>query len=270
MDRHTTYIRHYAENDCYSTPVNLFHLPIPASLNFYSRMLKILLVSNREARHNLYNDFRWANSSIDVVKALENSGIKLNFYGMHNILKTEKPVVFVGNHMSTLETMVLPSIIQPLKKVIFVIKEELAKYPVFGPIAMARDPILVGRENPREDLKIVLEEGSKKLQVGTSIIIFLQKNRSNYLDPASCNSLGIKLAKKNNVPVIPVALITDAWGNGNVIKEVGKIDAAKEVHIAFGEPIEVSGSRGDEYQAVLDFIAWKFRGWGRGELVKSL
>jgi len=131
---------------------------------------------------------------------------------MHNILKTGKPAVFVGNHMSTLETMVLPAIIQPVKKVIFVIKEELTTYPLFGEIAKARDPILVGRENPREDLKIVLEAGSKKLHEGTSVIIFPQKTRSVYFDPSSFNSLGVKLAKRNKVPVIPIALITDALG----------------------------------------------------------
>ena len=46
-------------------------------------------------------------------------------------------------------------------------------------------------------------------------------------DPTLFNSLGNKLAKRNNVPVIPLALITDAWGNGKYIKEAGKIDPSK-------------------------------------------
>jgi 1-acyl-sn-glycerol-3-phosphate acyltransferase len=267
MDRHTSYVKQYAKYDSYLTPADLKILPLPASLIFYSNLLRIVIYSNREARNKVYNDFRWANSSIDVVESLERSGVKLNFYGMHNILKTGKPAVFVGNHMSTLETMVLPAIIQPVKKVIFVIKEELTTYPLFGEIAKARDPILVGRENPREDLKIVLEEGSKKLHEGTSVIIFPQKTRSVYFDPSSFNSLGVKLAKRNKVPVIPIALITDAWGNGRIIKEVGKIDTGKIVHIAFGDPINISGSGADEHQSIIDFIADKFKEWGRGELV---
>ena len=71
--------------------------------------------------------------------------------------------------------MILPSIIRSIKPVVYVIKEELGKYPLFGPIALAREPILVGRENPREDLRIVLEEGSKKIEEGKSVIIFPQK-----------------------------------------------------------------------------------------------
>jgi len=113
-------------------------------------------------KKGLYNDYGWVNSSIDTFESLERSGIRFHFTGMDNLKKVDTPVVFIGNHMSTLETMILPMIIQPIKRVVYVIKEELAKYPLFGPIAMARDPILVGRENPREDLKIVLEEGSRK------------------------------------------------------------------------------------------------------------
>ena len=101
MDRHTSYVKQYAKYDSYLTPADLKILPLPASLIFYSNLLRIVIYSNREARNKVYNDFRWANSSIDVVESLERSGVKLNFYGMHNILKTGKPAVFVGNQMLT-------------------------------------------------------------------------------------------------------------------------------------------------------------------------
>jgi len=89
-----------------------------------------------------------------------------------------------------------------------------------------------------------------------------------FLDPSLFNSLGNKLAKRNNVAVIPIALITDAWGNGKLIKEVGKIDPGKTVHLAFGEPIFISGNGAEEHQQIIEFIAGKFREWGRKELVK--
>ena len=192
----------------------------------------------------------------------------MNFSGMDNLRKVEGPVVFVGNHMTTLETVVLPSIIQPIKKVLFVVKEELTRYPVFGPVCAAREPIVVGRENPREDLKIVLEEGSKKLQEGKSVIIFPQRTRSTIFEAESFNSLGNKLAKRNNVPVIPIALLTDGWGNGKYIKEAGKIDPTKPVYFAFGEPLTITGTGAEEHQKVIDFIAGKLKEWGRPELVK--
>lgn len=267
MAKELKYSKHLADNDEYHTDPKSKKLFLPPSLVFFFHLLRIVLYCNRYARKKIYNDIRWANSSIDIYESLERAGVKLNFYGMSNLKKVNTPVVFVSNHMSTLETMVLPSIIQPVMKVIYVIKEELAHYPLFGAIVSARDPILVGRENPREDLSIVLEEGSKKIQEGKSIIIFPQKTRTVFFDPSHFNSLGIKLAKRNKVPVIPIALITDAWGNGKLIKELGEINPKKKVNIAFGEPITITGNGSEEHQKVMDFIRAKFKEWGQSELI---
>ncbi len=262
------YLKIFAENDEYKTSFRSIKLPLPPALLFYSNLLRIILYSNYFARKGIYNGVRWANSSIDIVKSLEWAGIKFHFSGMNNLRKVDSPVVLTANHMSALETMVLPSIIQPIKTVVYIIKEELASYPLFGTIAKARDPIIVGRENPREDLKTVLEEGTKKISEGKSIIIFPQKTRTQYFEATSFNSLGIKLAKRNNVPVIPIALLTDAWGNGKLIKDFGKIDPKKEVKICFGGPIFISSSGNEEHQQVINFITNKLKEWGRTELVK--
>lgn len=251
----------------YHTEKN-FRKKLLPSFYFFSNMIRILVYCNLKAKKGIYDDVSWVNSSLDVFDKIERTGIKIHITGMHNIAKVSGPVVFIANHMSTLETMVLPSIIQPLKDVIYVIKVELSKYPLFGPIALARSPILVGRENPREDLKIVLEEGSKKIQEGKSVIIFPQKTRSLFLDSSTFNSLGIKLAKRNNVAAIPIALVTDAWGNGKIIKEAGKIDPNKEVMISIGEPFMILGNGSEEHQKVIDFISHKFKEWGRSQFIK--
>ena len=51
--------------------------------------------------------------------------------------------------------------------------------------------------------------------------------------PEEFNSIGVKLAKKAGVPVVPVAIKTDFWGNGRIIKELGPIDNKKTIHIKF-------------------------------------
>jgi 1-acyl-sn-glycerol-3-phosphate acyltransferase len=257
----------YSKNTSYKTENTGTRKKMFPSLTFFARLIKIVLRSNRLARNGNYDDLRWVQSSIDVINALENSGVEMNFEGLENLYSVEGPVLFIGNHMSTLETMALPTLIHPIKTVVYVIKEELSTYPLFGPIALARDPILVGRENPREDLKIVMEEGSRKIQAGKSIIIFPQKTRSQFFDSSLFNSLGVKLAKRNNIPVIPLSLLTDAWGNGKIIKEAGKIDPSKKVHISFGAPITVTGNGSAEHEQVVQFIANKLTQWGRGDLV---
>lgn len=268
MQEKYTFLKRISDKDKYTTDPARLRKRLFPSLYFFPNMLRILIYSNRQAKKGIYDDVRWYDSSIDTLESLERAGIKFHITGMDNMRKAEGPVVFVSNHMTTLETTILPAIICPIKPVVYVIKEELSKYPLFGPIALARDPILVGRENPREDLKIVLEEGSKRIQNGKSVIIFPQRTRSMVLDPALFNSLGNKLAKRNNVPVIPIALITDAWGNGKYIKEAGKIDPSKPVHIAFGEPLFIKGNGAEEHQRIIEFISGKFREWERPELVK--
>jgi 1-acyl-sn-glycerol-3-phosphate acyltransferase len=228
---------------------------------FYLQVFWIIWKNGRRALKGLYPAEKWAESSCDIVRALENIGVIIDITGMDNMRKVNGPAVFIANHMSTLETLVLPCIIQPVKPVTFVVKRSLIDMPVFGPVMRSRDPILVGRTNPREDLKAVLEGGTKKLHSGQSIIIFPQSTRSYTFRPDEFNTLGIKLALKANVPVVPIALKTDAWGIGKIMKEFGPIDTGKKVHFAIGEPMTIQNRGVGEHQKIIDFISEKLEQW---------
>ena len=163
--------------------------------------------------------------------------------------------------MSTLETMLLPGVIQPRKDVTFVIKKSLLSYPCLGPVLSARKPMALGRKNAREDLKLVMEQGTQIINEGRSLIIFTQGTRRRNVDTSDFNSLAVKLAKKTHVPIIPIALKTDAWGEGNVLKDFGKINPAIPIHIRFGEPIYISASGKKEHEHILRFIKNQFNAW---------
>ncbi|MCX7798631.1 MAG: 1-acyl-sn-glycerol-3-phosphate acyltransferase [Melioribacter sp.] len=240
------------------------------SLYFYFRcMIPIVYKCNRLAVKGLYDDEKWISTSLEMLRCLENVGIKFHITGLNNLSKVDGPVVFVSNHMSVLETFIFPCIIHPVKKIVFVMKEELVRVPFFGPISATRDPILVSRKNPREDLMKVMIQGSERLSRNKSVVIFPQRTRTLFLNPSSFNTLGIKLAKRNKVPVIPIAILTDAWGNGRYIKDFGKIDPTKEVKICFGEPVEILGSGNEEHQKVIEFIKNKFIEWNKGYLIRE-
>jgi len=171
------------------------------------------------------------------------------------------PCVVVANHMSMLETVVLPCIIQPVRDVTYVVKQSLLDYPVFKHVMRNRNPIAVGRTNPRDDLKAVLGGGLERLNQGISIIVFPQTTRTCHFGPTQFNSIGIKLAHKAQVPVLPLALKTDAWGNGKRLKDFGSLDPAKDVHMAFGEAIPVTDRGKEAHQAVIDFIGQRILKW---------
>ena len=252
----------------YKTPESLRKKLFPSLYFYLLHVLRIVFYSNRQAKKGIYDDAKWVDSSIDVMRSLEKTGVKFHVTGLDNLTKMNGPFVFVSNHMSILETFVLPCLIHPVTRVVFVMKEELLTFPLFGPVSGARDPIVVGRENPREDLMSVLNQGSDKLKNGKGIIIFPQRTRTKFFDPAAFNTLGIKLAKRNNVPVIPIAVVSDAWGSGKILKDFGMIDTSKEVNIGFGEPLSITGNGNEEHQKTIDFILDKFREWGRSELIK--
>ena len=209
------------------------------------------------AVRNKYDSEAWAQSSYRIVEDIEKSGGRIFIDGIDNISKAEGPVVFVSNHMSTLETFVFPSIIAPLKEVTYVVKESLVSMPLFGHIMKSRNPIVVSRKNSRQDLLKVISQGKEIIGKGISIILFPEGTRQKVFDPEKFNSLGIKLAKEAGVPVIPVAIKTDFWGNGKLIKDIGPIRRKEPVCISFGEPINITGNGKAEHKQVVEFISGK-------------
>lgn len=232
------------------------------SLVLFSKIIAIVVKGGMKARRGKYENADWCWSSLGSLRALEHVGVTVSIEGTEHFTSLNEPCVFIANHMSTLETFVLPVLVSPYRNATFVVKESLMHYPFFGRLLGARNPITVGRDNPREDLKAVLEGGEERLKAGTSIIIFPQTTRTPALDPESFNSIGVKLAKKAGVPVIPIALKTDAWGNGKYLKDFGRIDPAKTVHFAFGRPLRVKDRGNEEHQAIIRFITEKLKEWG--------
>jgi 1-acyl-sn-glycerol-3-phosphate acyltransferase len=231
------------------------------SLAFHIRMLRLYLRYGRIAAKGAYSGEMWASGSLEVLKLLEAVGVRFEMSGLDIPYSLPGPCVYIGNHMSTLETFVLPCLLQPARNTTFIVKESLTKVPFFGPVMRSRDPIAVGRSDPREDLRTVLEGGAQRLGAGTSVIVFPQTTRSSVFEPRQFNTIGIKLARRAGVPAVPVALKTDAWGKGKMIKDFGPIRPEKTVHICFGQPLEVTGSGREEHEKIVDFIQSKLDSW---------
>jgi 1-acyl-sn-glycerol-3-phosphate acyltransferase len=239
------------------------YLPVwSLSLIYYVKLISTLTRASFSARRGTLDDTGWAFHSHRVVQIVESAGGKVNISGLEALSQQPGPVVFIANHMSLLETLILAGIALPFKRVTFVIKEELRHYPVIGQFMRALKLIAVSRQNPREDLKVVMREGGDFIAKGVSVFIFPQATRSVEFNLQAFNTLGVKLAARAGVPVIPVAIKTDFQGNGKLIKDMGPIDPSKKVYFKFGEPMTVEGKGREAHQYVVDFICENLKAWG--------
>lgn len=238
------------------------YLPGSPSLLYYVRLLYTLFLASFSARRGTLDNVKWAMYSHRVLRVVESVGGRVNISGLEHVADRQGPVVYIGNHMSLLETMILPGIALAFHRINFVIKEELRHYPFFGPIFRSLGLIAVSRKNPREDFKVVLNEGHKFISDGGSVIIFPQATRNVVFDQTVFNTLGVKLASRAGVPVVPVAIKTDFHGNGKWIKDMGPIDPGKPIYFKFGGQLPVSGKSRDIHRRVVDFITKSLLAWG--------
>ena len=238
------------------------HFP---TLTFYSCLFFIVLKASRAAKKDLYTDSAWVASSHQTLQSLERIGVCVEVSGIENLKAADGPIIIVGNHMSMMETLLLPGVVQPIKPSTFVVKESLLHYPIFKYIMRSRKPIALTRTNPRQDLKTVMVEGIDRLQKTISIIVFPQTTRSHEFDSSQMSSIGVKLAKKAGVPVIPLALKTDCWENGRKFKDFGRINTKKKAYFAFGEPMLIEGKGDLEQGKINEFISTKLNAWAKME-----
>lgn len=229
---------------------------------FYMQVLRVVRNAARLSKQGEYRGENWIQSSLDILGALESVGVRLILENLKSFHHLDTPCVFIANHMSTLETFILPCLIRPYRRVTFVVKESLVTYPFFKHVMVSRRPIVVGRSNPRDDLRCVLREGQARLEENISVIIFPQTTRSVDFDSKKFNTIGVKLAARGQVPIVPIALRTDAWSVGKRLKDFGKIHPQRPVRICFGTPIPASGDSGKAaHHRIVRFISEKLTEW---------
>lgn len=232
------------------------------SLLFHPRLIGSVFRASAAAKRGQYGDRQWSDHGLYVMRALESVGVDFEITGVEHLERLAGPAVIVGNHMSTLETAVLPAIIQPIRPVTFVVKQSLIDYPVFKHIMRARRPIAVTQTDARHDLKTMLVDGAARLADGISVVVFPEGRRCPAFDPRRFNTIGVKLAHRAGAPIVPMALYTNAWALGwGRLNDFGRINPAEKVRFAFGPPLDVGGRGSDENRALVEFIEAHLERW---------
>jgi 1-acyl-sn-glycerol-3-phosphate acyltransferase len=255
----------FFQENSYTTKSNSRKLIDKLFLNtriyFVLKYIHQIFISRSLALKGIYDRKAWASTSHDVVKLIEHCGGKFHIQGFENFRNCNEPVVIVSNHMSAMESMIFPALIAPFMETTFVVKESVATHFLFGPVMRARDPIAVARTNSRADLVYVMKKGKEFLEKGTSVVVFPQGRRQEVFKPEEFNTLGVKLAKSSGVKVIPMAIKTDFWGNGNLVKDLGPIRRDREIYITIGKPLEITGNGKEQNDLIIKFIENNLNEW---------
>ncbi|TGL58359.1 lysophospholipid acyltransferase family protein [Leptospira sarikeiensis] len=231
-----------------------------SDLTFLYGYFRQIMIGRKDAINGKFFDPRWIELSGGILDLLEGCEGKFQIEDIQNVISPKGPVVFAGNHMSVLETFVFSYFLVPHRRVTFVVKESLIK-GYFGPIMRSRDPIAVGRDNPREDLVKVLEEGTNLLKKGVSIVVFPQSTRTRTFNTAEFNSIAVKLAARAGVPVVPFAIKTDFWQNGKVWKDLGSLYRDRKIHMKFGPLINPKEDPRKAQETLLNYVVSNLKNW---------
>ena len=205
----------------------------------------------------------WAQCCFKTVQKSEKFGIKVTADGWENRNGYKGPVVYLSNHMSTLETIMLPPVLLTYGPFNVFVKASLSRLPALKRAAAHMGLIPLGRKSPREDLMQVFTEGVARIKEGNSVLIFPQGSREKVFSRKLYSSIGAKLAEKAGVPVIPIAVKTDCEptrpdGKG-WLKDFGTVDPTKDIRLRCGPPI--TGTAKEIHQKVFDWIASQLEEW---------
>lgn len=253
---------------CYETPQTVSRTPADRLFGglgawYYGRLFRTVLRCARVCRRGPLDVPAWSGFAVEIMHSVECVGGRIWIAGFKPVADLPSPVVYVANHMSLLETFAIPAMaLSRGRHLTIVLKESLLRYPVFGHIMKGIRPVAVTRRNAREDLRRTLDGSRRALARGDDVLIFPQSTRSPRVNPADFNSLGIKVARRAGVPVVPLALKTDFHGVGRLLRDFGRVDRRKPVCFRFGAPIRVAGAGRAEHRQVVDFITGALREWG--------
>ncbi|KJS05712.1 MAG: hypothetical protein VR73_11705 [Gammaproteobacteria bacterium BRH_c0] len=127
-------------------------------------------------------------------------GIRVRVTGWENL--PAAPFVVLSNHQSPWETYYLQRNLRPVSTIL---KKELLKIPVFGWGLASVKPIAIDRENPRQAIRDVMEQGKDRLAGGSNVIVYPEGTRMDHGQYGNYARSGAALAVAAGVPVVPVA-----------------------------------------------------------------
>lgn len=142
------------------------------------------------------------------------AGLEFAIEGVEH-LQQRRPAIFVFNHQSLLDAMVLAHLLR--RDVVPFCKQEMAGIPVLGSILQQAGTIFVDRQ--AQNQSAVLQEAQAVLASGRSLVIAPEGTRSTLGHIQPFKHGAFFLARKAGVPIVPIVLhnVKDALPKGGFL-----------------------------------------------------
>jgi len=120
----------------------------------------------------------------------------------HDRLDAWKPCVFVGNHQSIMDVLVLGSVVP--RRTVAVGKRELTKIPLFGWFFVRSGNLVIDRGNSEAARKMLAAAGRRLKDEGLSVWFMPEGHRNAGPELLPFKTGAFRLAAAAGVPVVPV------------------------------------------------------------------
>ena len=166
---------------------------------------------------------KWARSLLNL------AGAKVSLDGAEHVPATG-PVLFVCNHQGYFDIPLLLGYVH--KPMAFIAKAETKKIPIISSWMTMMKCVFMKRNNLRQSFEAI-EEGSRILKAGHSLVIFPEGTRSKSCQMGPFKPGSLKLALQAQVPIVPITIN----GTYKLMERQGFLIRQAEVNLTIAEPI---------------------------------
>lgn len=257
---------------CYETPderrgARRTHASAFSTLRYTLGVTKVFPYCALTEPFGLLTTEKWAKACFSSVTTAERLGLKVCIEGFAERRDFKGPVVYLCNHMSTTETILLMPTLLSFGPFSYVAKASLAHLPFLTKAARHMHMVPVGRTSPRDDLLTIFRVGTERIANGESFLIFPQGTRQIVFSRKVYSSIGAKLAEKAGCPVVPIVVDTrcqltrEKGVLAKMFKDFGTFDPSRDIRVACGPVLPPDKSR-ILHEAAFEWMASKLEEWG--------
>ena len=211
-------------------------LPIGALLTAVAAILTVIFSFAGDYRWCYMPAKYWARAMCYLVF------VRVKVYGRENYSKNQS-CIFIANHQSIYDVFVIYGWL--ISKFKWIMKNTLRKIPLVGLACHKAGHIFIDRSNPIR-AKRSIEEAEKKLQNGSSVVIFPEGSRTKDGKIGKFKRGAFKIAEDLKLPIIPVSI----EGTFEVMPIFSYYIKPHKVSVTFHKPVDtqnLNDSNMDEF-----------------------